>query len=68
MSTPDYSIVMPLLTLNWEADDDAFRYLLDGYMDRIVAAFDDDENPLDAEDIAALHEAAWAYREKVLAE
>lgn len=66
MSAPDYGGIMPLLPLNWEADDDAFRYLLDGEMDRIVSAFESDANPLSNEDIAALHEDAWAYRAKVL--
>lgn len=67
MSAPDYGPVMPLLPLNWEADDEAFQYLVNGEMDRIVDAFEADGNPLDTEDIAALHEAAWTYRAKVLA-
>lgn len=67
MSAPDYSGVMSLLPLNWEAGDETFRYLVNGEMDRIVAAFEADGNPLDTEDVGALHEAAWAYRARVLA-
>lgn len=67
MSTPDYSGIMSLLPLNWEAEEDAFRYLLDGCMDGIVGAFEKDGHPLGVDDIASLHEDAWAYRARVLA-
>lgn len=62
---PDYSGVMSLLPLTWEADEDAFRYLLDKQMDSIVDALEGDGVPLDSANIAALHEDAWAHRAKM---
>lgn len=65
-TTPDYSGVMSLLPLNWEADEDAFQYLLDGAIRRIVGEMERDGTPIDVASISALHDAAWAYRSRVL--
>ena len=66
-AVPDFSGVVSLLPLNWEADDDAFQYLLDGAVDRITSELAADGFHMPTADIGALHDAAWAYRARVLA-
>lgn len=67
MSTPDYSAVMSLLPLDWEADEEWFRYRMHRVMDRIMDALLADGVYMRSADVTALYDAAWSHRAKVLA-
>lgn len=60
----DYTGVVSLMAVNWDADDDAFRYLLDGAMDRLLESLEAEGVKMDAANIRALYGAAWAHRDQ----